>query len=80
MGIISETIKGNKIINLIESANLTKTEYDVETESMIAEFKNGSRYEYEKVPHKIYTQFRMSESQGRYFKTNIEKTYKFKKI
>lgn len=80
MAIISESIEGTKIKNIIESANLAKTEYDVETECMIAEFKNGSKYEYEKVPHKIYAQFRLSESQGKFFKTNIERTYKFKKI
>lgn len=80
MAIISESIEGTKIKNIIESANLAKTEYDVETEHMIVEFKNGSRYEYEKVPHRVYTQFRLSESQGKFFKANIEKTYKFKKL
>ncbi len=80
MAIISESIEGTKIKNIIESANLYKTEYDVETEHMIAEFKNGSRYEYEKVPHRVYTQFRLAQSQGKFFKTNIEKTYKFKKL
>jgi hypothetical protein len=80
MGIISESIVGTKIINIIESANIAKTEYDIETESLIVEFKNSTKYEYEKVPHKIYTQFRLSQSQGKFFKANIEKTYKYKKI
>jgi hypothetical protein len=80
MAIISEIISGATIINIIESSNMVKTEYNVETESMIVEFKNGNRYEYEKVPHNIYTRFRMTQSQGKFFKTDIEKVYKFKKI
>lgn len=80
MAILKEQIIGTKIINEIESSNLVKTEYDTETQSMIAEFKNGSKYEYERVPHRVYTEFRMSESQGKYFSSKISKTYKYKKI
>ena len=32
------------------------------------------------VPHQIYTQFRLSESQGKFFSSKIVKTYKHKKI
>jgi hypothetical protein len=47
---------------------------------MIVEFNNGSKYQYEDVPHQIYTRFRMSESQGKFFSTDISKKYKFKKL
>jgi hypothetical protein len=80
MSIKKEQIVGTKILNEIDSSNLVKTEYDTETQSMIAEFKNGTKYEYEKVPHRVYTEFRMAESQGKYFSSNISKTYKYKKI
>lgn len=80
MAIISEIISGTTIINLIDSSNMVKTEYNLDNESLIVEFKNGTRYEYEKVPHNIYTRFRMSQSQGKFFKTDIEKVYKYKKI
>jgi hypothetical protein len=80
MAIKKETIDGTKIICEIDSTNLVKTEYDTETSKLVVEFKNGSRYEYDEVPHKIYTQLRMSESQGKFFNTNISKTYKYKKI
>ena len=33
-----------------------------------------------KVPHKIYTKFRMAESQGKFFNMEIAKNYKYKKI
>ena len=80
MGIIKEEIKGTKIINEIQSSNLVRTEYDVQTEKMIAEFKNGIKYEYDKVPHSVYTKFRMAESQGKFFNTEISKKFNYKKI
>jgi hypothetical protein len=80
MAIKKETIQGTKIINEVDSSNLSKTEYDTETSKLVVEFKNGAKYEYDEVPHKIYTQFRMAESQGKYFNLNISKTYKYKKV
>ena len=47
---------------------------------MIVEFKNGTKYEYEKVHHRVYSEFRLSESQGKYFSSSISKTYKYKKL
>jgi hypothetical protein len=80
MGIIKEEINGTKIINEIQSSNLKKTEYDTETKKMLVEFNNGAKYEYSEVPHQLYTQFRMSESQGKFFNTKISKTYKYRKV
>lgn len=80
MGIVKETIQGTKIINEIKSSNLKRTEYDTETKKMLVEFNNGLKYEYDDVPHQIYTQFRMSESQGKFLTSKIVKTYKHKKI
>jgi hypothetical protein len=80
MAIKKETIKGTKIFNEIDSSNLIKTEYDTLTKKVIVEFKNGTRYEYSDVPHKTYTQFRMSESQGKFFNSNIGRTFKYVKL
>lgn len=80
MAIKKTTIEGTKIICEIDSSNLVKTEYDTETKKMITEFKNGFKYEYEEVPHSVYAQFRLSESQGKFFNTNISRTYKYKKL
>jgi hypothetical protein len=80
MSIISEEIQGTKIKNQIKSSNLKMTEYDTETRLMIVEFNNGTKYEYSEVPHQIYTRFRMSESQGKFFSTDIAKKYKYKKL
>lgn len=79
MGIIKEIIDGTKISVDIESSNLKRALYDTETKSLEVEFKNGATYEYEEVPHTIFTRLRMSESQGKYFNTEISKKFKYKK-
>jgi hypothetical protein len=80
MAIKRTTIEGTKIICEIESSNLIQTEYDSETKKLISVFKNGFKYEYDDVPHTVYSQFRLAESQGKYFNTDIAKQYKYKKI
>ena len=80
MAIKREIIEGTKIINEIESSNIKKTTFDTETKSLITEFNNGLVYEYEDVPHNIYTKFRMAESQGKYFNVEISKKFKYKRI
>jgi hypothetical protein len=80
MAIKGTTIEGNKITCEIESSNLKKTTYDTESKKLLVEFKNGFKYEYDEVPHNIFAQFRLSDSQGSYFNKNISKTYNFKKL
>ena len=80
MAITKEEIKGTKIINEVESSNIVRTEYDTETKKMITEFKNGMKYEYEDVPHQLYTSFRTAQSQGSFFSKNIAKAFKYKKL
>ena len=80
MGIINEVIDGSKIINQIQSSNIVKTTYDVQLNTLLVEFKNGLTYEYEQVPLQTYTQFRMAESQGKFFSSKIVKTYAHKKL
>ena len=80
MAVGRQEIKGTKILNEINSSNIIRTEYDTADKTMIAEFKNGTRYEYEEVPHNVYAEFRLSESQGKYFNSKISKVYKYKKF
>ena len=80
MAIIREQINGTKIINEIQSSNIRKTEFDTESKELVVEFNNGLRYLYEGVPHQVYTQFRMSESQGKFFNVKIAKSYKYRKL
>jgi len=80
MAIKRTTIEGTTITCEIESSNLVKTIYDSETKKLVTEFKNGVKYEYDEVPHNIYAQFRLSESQGKFFNTSIAKSFKYKKL
>jgi hypothetical protein len=80
MAVKKETIDGSKILNELESSNMARSEYDTETKQMIVEFKNGTKYSYDEVPHKVYTQFRMAESQGKFFTSEISKKYKYTKL
>lgn len=80
MSIKRTEINGTKILCEIESSNLKSTEYDTESKKLVVEFKNGLKYEYEEVPHNVFAQLRLSESQGKFFNTSISKTYKYKKI
>jgi hypothetical protein len=80
MAITKEQIIGSKIINEVKSSNIKKTEYDTDTKLLIVEFNNGLKYEYSDVPHQVYTKFRISESQGKFFTTDISKKYSYKKV
>jgi hypothetical protein len=80
MSITREEILGTKIINEIKSSNIKKTEFDTESKLLVVEFNNGLKYEYSEVPHQVYTKFRLSESQGKFFSSEIAKKYKYKKV
>jgi hypothetical protein len=80
MSIIKEEIKGDMIYNIIKSSNIKESTYNVSTQIMTVTFNNGLQYEYKNVPHKVYTQFRLSESQGKFFTNEISKNYEFRKL
>ena len=80
MGIIKEVIDGTKIKNEIKSSNIKSSEYDTESKELVVEFNNGAKYKYNNVPHQVYTKFRLAESQGKFFTTDIAKQYSYKKV
>lgn len=80
MGILSERIKGTMIDVDIQSSNMTSASYNTETENLMITFKNGSIYEYTKVPWPVFTKFRLSQSQGKFFSEHIKSVYTFKKL
>lgn len=80
MAIKTTTITGTKIICEIVSSNLKKAEYDLENKTLVVEFNNGVKYIYDDVPHEKFSQLRLSESQGKFFNTEISKKYKYKKL
>jgi hypothetical protein len=80
MAITKEEFVGTKILNEVQSSNIVRTEFDTESKMLVVEFKNGMKYQYEGVPHEVYTRFRMTESQGKFFSSDISKKYKFTKL
>jgi len=80
MAITNEEYVGSKIKNIIVSSNICKTEYDTSNGNLLVTFNNGLIYEYYEVPHSLYTKFRFSESQGKFFMKNISKNFRYKRI
>lgn len=80
MSILSEQINGGKISVNVVSSNIKTAEYNTENKTLSIVFKTNSIYEYYDVPWEIFTRFRMSESQGKYFSSNINGKYKHKKV
>lgn len=80
MAIISEKIEGVVIDVVVNSSNIKTAKYNTESKNLLVEFNNGSLYEYNDVPWEKFTKFRMSESQGKFFSTNISRAYPYKKI
>ena len=80
MSIISEQING-KVINVeINSTNLKSASYNTESKTLTVSFKNGSIYEYYEFPWELFAKFRVSESQGKFFSSQINGKYKYKKV
>lgn len=80
MSILTEKIEGNYIEVGINSSNLKLAKYNTETENLTITFNNGAIYEYNKVPWKQFTKFRLADSQGKFFNEHISKSYSYKKI
>mgnify|MGYP003636288076 FL=1 len=80
MGIKTERIRGKKIICEIDSSTVKLVEYDTSTRKLLVTFKGDVQYEYEEVPHSVFTKFRMAESQGSFFNKEIGKKFGYKKI
>mgnify|MGYP000023410438 FL=1 len=75
-----EEIKGTRILNEYASSNIFATEYDTKTSELLVTFKGGRKYQYHNVPHNLFTKFRMSESQGKFFNREISKKYRYNEI
>ena len=80
MSIISEQINGKKIDVTVNSSNIKAASYNTEDETLLITFKTDAIYAYEKVPWAIFTKFRLAESQGKFFTTEINGKYKHTKI
>ena len=80
MSIKTERILGKKIICEIDSTTLRKVEYDTSNRNLLVTFKGDIQYEYEDVPHSVFTKFRMAESQGSFFNKEVARKFTYNKI
>ncbi len=80
MSIVSEKIEGTKISVDIRSSNLKSAIFETESKTLTITFLNGSIYEYYEFPWEKFTKFRLGDSQGKFFMSEINGKYKFKKV
>lgn len=80
MSIKSEKILGKKIICEIDSSTVKVAEYDTSSGKLLVTFKGDVQYEYDEVPHSVFTKFRMAESQGSFFNKEIARKFTYKKV
>ncbi len=63
----------------VDSTVIEVIEYDSSTETLTVKFKNGSVYEYYGITKKMFEDFAVSPSKGRFFHRNIRGVYPCKK-
>ena len=55
-----------------DSSNIKKSYYDLSTQTLMITFNSGATYSYEPVLPYMVQQFKLAESQGKYFIANIK--------
>lgn len=63
---------------LVESSTIQG--FEQKEENLIVEFKNGRKYEYEKVPKELVEAFEKSESKGKFLNQNIKNKFECKRL
>jgi hypothetical protein len=59
-------------IKFWDSSTVKLTEYDIETQTLTVEFKNGNVYEYYKVADEVWTELSNADSIGKYLNAHIK--------
>lgn len=59
----------------LNSSNLRRCSYDIETETLQIQFHSGRVYTYTEVPASVYNGLLMASSPGEYFNNNIKGVY-----
>lgn len=60
---------------LVRSSNIYSIGYEMETQMLEVEFKNGTIYQYSDVPKAVYSEFLGASSKGSYFYYHIRNRY-----
>lgn len=64
----------------VTSSNIEAIGYDVESETLQVEFKNGSTYQYFDVPERVFEQLRDADSVGAYLSSNVKGVFRFSRV
>ena len=80
MSVTSKQYLGETILVSYESSNIRLGRYNTNTKKLQVTFNNDMIYEYDDVPHEVFAELNLAESQGKYFNKNIAKNYTYKKI
>lgn len=64
----------------VSSSNLASVGYDSLSHVLEIEFTNGSIYQYQRVPARIYNGLMSASSHGSYFHEHIRDKYPYRKI
>ncbi|MBX7170156.1 MAG: KTSC domain-containing protein [Pyrinomonadaceae bacterium] len=72
-----------KELEIKNSSNLKKATFDDQTNELVVEFRNGTKYKYFDVPNEIFNEFAKTVNEdgsaGKFFNANI-KSYRFEKV
>lgn len=61
------------------SSNILRIDFDNLTETMLVYFRNGTCYQYVNVPYKLFEEFKISESAGKFFLSEVKDKFEFLK-
>jgi hypothetical protein len=64
----------------VESSNIAEVGYDEDSKTLVVLFNNGRLYSYDEVPKKVYDDFLVAQSKGKYFIANVRGKYDYRKI
>ena len=66
-------------LKTVESSFIEAVGFDYDKNELTIKFKSGEIYVYERVPRFVYDGLIGAHSVGKYFKTNIDHRYHFRK-
>ena len=64
----------------VSSSNLASVAYDLASNTLEVEFKDGAVYQYFDVPPRVHSELRNASSVGGYFAANVKGTYRYSRV
>jgi len=64
----------------VSSSNLRSVGYDLSSQTLEIEFKDGSVYQYFGVPQSVYSGLMSASSVGSYLAAQIKSTYRYARV